>query len=442
MVTYITHQRQGDVVAVAQIPVLSRIGNAFVSYVTYLKDFVWPSNLAVFYPYLEHPLWLTLLAALAVVAATVMAARSIRRRPYFSVGWFWYLGALIPMIGLIQAGSQARADRYTYIPSIGISIVLAWGAVELFEKRGWSRRALTIAAVGVCAAWTVVTWVNVQYWRNSVALFTNALEVTDANYVAYHNLGVALREDGKIAEAVDDFAHAVAILPEDAQLQDSLGEALTDEGRIDDATPHLLQAVRLRPDYAKAHIDLGTALLRQERKAEAESQFRMAVQLQPDNAAAQYGLGGLLMSEGIEQEAKVHLQQALPLLRAQVELNPQGVDGHYNLGTLYGILGRPDEAILEFSQVIRLRPGDAQARFNLGTALAAKNRLNEAAEQFAAATQLVPDYAIAYFSLARVQAALGHEMEAEREYQEAIRLNPGLAERLPGKSANQKRPLP
>ena len=428
VVAYIAQEHQGALAAADQIPTATRVGNAFLSYVAYLRDFVWPSNLAVFYPYLERPLWLTLAAALSVAAATAIAVRSIRQRPYVAVGWFWYLGTLVPAIGFVQAGSQSRADRHTYISLIGISIIVAWGAAELFEKRGWNRRLLVAGAVGFCAAWTAVTWIDVQYWRNSVSLFTHALEVTDGNYVAYNNLGVALRQDGKIREAIDDFEHSVAILPEDAQAQDNLGEALTEEGRIDEAASHLLEAVRLRPRFAKAHVDLGALLLRSGRTGEAESQYRLAIQIQPADAAAHYGLGGVLMSQGRKQEALAHLQLALPLLITEVAMNPEGVDGLYNLGTLYGILGRTDEAILEFSRAISLRPDDAQARFNLGTALASRNRLNEAADQFAEAVQLVPGYVAAHFSLGKVLAALGRDDDAAREYRETLRLNPEFAD--------------
>ncbi|HTB15793.1 MAG TPA: tetratricopeptide repeat protein [Bryobacteraceae bacterium] len=423
-VAYIAQSRQGVVNALDQVPLAVRAGNAFVSYVLYLRDFVWPANLAVFYPYIERPVGQMIAAALAITAATALAARNIRLRPYIAVGWFWYLGTLTPVIGLIQVGSQSRADRYTYIPLIGIAIIAAWGAVELFDQRGWNRRLLASCAAGICVAWAAITWSDAAYWRNSSTLFTHALAVTDANYVAYNNLGAALRHDGNILEAIDNFERVVAIRPDDPEAQDNLGEALTAAGKIGDAEPHLVQAVRLRPSFAKAHVDLGAVLFREGHAAEAESQYRIAVEFDPSDAAAQFGLGGVLMAQGREQEAQARLERALPLLSAQVAMNPEDVDGHYNLGTIYGILGRADDAIAEFSQAIRLRPGDAQARFNLGTALAARNRLNEAQAQFAEAVRLVPDYAAAHFNLARVLEALGRREDAVREYRETLRLNP------------------
>ncbi len=427
VVAFIAQSRQGAVNAFDQVPLIVRAGNAFVSYCLYLRDFIWPANLAVFYPYIERPAWQMIGAALAVAAATALAVRGIRRRPYIAVGWFWYLGTLIPVIGLIQVGSQSRADRYTYIPLIGISIVVAWGAAELFEQRGWSRSLLAATAAAVCAIWAAASWSDVEYWRNSSTLFTHALAVTDANYVAYNNLAAELRRDGNISGAIDDFEHVVTIRPEDAEAQDNLGEALTAAGKLDEAAPHLVQAVRLRPSFAKAHVDLGAVLLRTGHAGEAETQYRIAVEFQPTDAAAQFGLGGVLMAEGREKEALARLERALPLLRAQVAMNPEEVDGHYNLGTVYGMLGRADEAIAEFSQAIRLRPGDAQARFNLGTALASRNRLNEAAAEFAEAVHLVPDYAAAHFNLARILVALGRKEDAIGEYRETLRLTPDNA---------------
>jgi tetratricopeptide (TPR) repeat protein len=424
VLAFIAQRRQGVVNGLDQISLAVRAGNAFVSYCLYLRDFVWPASLAVFYPYVERPAWQMVAAALAVVAATALSVRCMRRRPYIAVGWLWYLGTLIPVIGLIQVGSQSRADRYTYIPLIGISIIAAWGAVELFDSRGWNRRALAVASLALCAAWAAVSWSDVEYWRNSSTLFTHALAVTDANYVAYNNLAAELRRVGNLSGAIDNFEHVVDILPEDAEGQDNLGEALTAAGRMDEAAPHLVEAIRLRPSMAKAHVDLGAVLLHGGHTVEAESQYRIAVELQPRNAAAQFGLGGVLMAEGREQEARNHLQESLPLLHAQIAMNPEDVDGHFNLGTVYGMLGQNDEAIAEFHQTIRLRPGDAQARFNLGSALASRNRLSEAATEFAEAIHQVPDYAAAHFNLARVLAAMGRREDAIREYRETLRLAP------------------
>jgi tetratricopeptide (TPR) repeat protein len=435
VVTYLVQERGGAVSSVDRIPIAARVGNALVSYFIYIANLFWPSRLAVFYPLpeLQSPghgisVLLATLAGLAIICMTVLAVRAIRPRPYLAVGWLWYLITLVPVIGLIQAGLQSRADRFTYIPMIGISIALAWGANELFERMRWNESALAIPAIAVCAAWSAVTWVNLGYWRNSITLFQHAIEVTDGNYIAYNNLGSALREDGRVAEALADFEIAEALQPQAPDIQENLGEAFIAAGRAEEAQPHLEQALRLRPDFAKAHVDLASALIRRGRIDDAESQYRMALQLQPDNAEAQYGLGGVFAMRGRTREAMAHFQEGLPYLLEEVKRKPDSVDGHYNLGTVYAMMGRVDDAIVQFKEAVRLRPEDAEARVNLGTALAARERTSEAADQFAVAVQLKPEYAKAHLGYARALASAGQRDQAIREFSEALRLNPNLVD--------------
>jgi tetratricopeptide (TPR) repeat protein len=440
-VTYVVQERGGAVSSVERIPMAARIENALVSYFIYVAKLFWPSHLAVFYPLpqVQSPghetnsghgidALLAALAGLAIVLITVFAVRAIRQSPYLAVGWLWYLITLVPVIGLVQAGLQSRADRFTYIPMIGISIALAWGVNELFDRTRSNKSALAIPAIAVCAAWSVVTWVHLGYWRNSITLFQHAIEVTDGNYIAYNNLGSALREDGRVAEALADFEIAAGIEPQAPDIQENLGEALIAAGRAGEAEPHLLEALRLRPDFGKAHVDLASALIRRGRIDDAESHYRAALQLQPDNAEAQYGLGGLLAMRGRTQEAVPHFQEGLPYLLEKVKRSPDSVDGHYNLGTVYAMMGRVDDAIVQFKEAVRLRPEDAEARVNLGTALAARERTGEAEDQFAAAVQLRPEYAKAHFGYARALASAGRRDEAIREFSEALRLNPKMVE--------------
>jgi tetratricopeptide (TPR) repeat protein len=430
VVTYLVQEHAGAVSSVSQVPFVVRLQNALVSYVAYLGDFVWPVRLAVFYPYSIPPVGEWMIAGFALAAVTVLVLRARDRYPYAAVGWLWYLGTLVPVIGLVQAGSQCRADRYTYIPMVGISIVLAWGAAEAVRRWRWGRPALAVSMAAVCSAWSVVAWFNVGNWRNSISLFRHAIEVTNENYVAYNNLAVAQRQAGEFNEAVSSFQSVVRIQPQDAQARDNLGEALMAVGRADEAMPHLEEAVRLQPGFAKAHIDLASALIRSGRPAQAEAQYRVALQLRPVSAEAHYGLGGVLVERGRLQEALPHLQEALPQLVEAVGSNPGDPDLRYNLGTLLGMMGRADEAIAQFAEAVRLQPGNPEAHFNLGTALAARNRLEEARDEFAAAVRLRPDYVNAHINLGRILAALGHADEAAREFSEAERLKPGFAAAL------------
>jgi tetratricopeptide (TPR) repeat protein len=430
IVTFMVQQRGGTVSSIGQIPIHLRVENALVSYVVYIVKLFWPAKLAVFYPYSNESLsWQGIAAGLGLAAVTALVLRAVAPRPYLAVGWLWYLGTLLPVIGLVQVGDQSRADRYTYVPMIGISIMLAWGIAELFERRGWGKTALAALGVAVCSAWAVVAWINLEYWQNSISLFQHAVEVTDGNYIAYSNLGAALRQDGRPAEAVAEFQNAVRIRPQEAEAQDNLGEALLTLGRTGEAIPPIMEAIRLKPGFAKAHVDLGSALIEIGRADEAAAQYSLALQLQPDSPEAHYGLGGVLVEQGRMEEALPHLQAAIPHLVEKVRANPDDVDGHYNLGRLFGIMGRTDEAIAQFSETVRLRPEDAEAHYNLGIAFTEKQRLKEAVDQFSAAVQLRPDYVKAHFQRGKALEGLGRTAEAREEFSLVRRLDPNFADK-------------
>ncbi len=424
IVTYMAQQGARTVAALDQVPLPVRLENGLISYAAYLVKFVWPVNLAVVYPYSIPAAWEWIMAGLALAAVTIVVLRERARRPYLATGWLWYLGALVPVIGVVQVGVQSRADRYTYLPMIGISIMVAWGAAEMLRHR---QTALKLAALAVCSVWALAAWSNLDYWQNTITLFQHAIQVTDGNYVAYNNLGVALRRQGRIADAISNFEIAQGIRPRDAEIQDNLGEALLTTGRIDDAAPHLAEALRLRPDFAKAHLDAGAALIRTGQAKLAESQYREALRLAPDSPEAHYGLGGVLAMEGRVDEALPHLEIALPHVMESVAMNPGDADGHYNLGRIFAALGRTGEAIAQFSETVRLAPDDAEARFNLGVALTEGKRMNEALDQFAAAVRLRPDYVNAHYHLGTTLLALGRTGDAIREFTETLRLRPDFA---------------
>jgi len=422
VVTYIVQRRGGAVAISEHLALLPRLENALISYTVYIEKFLWPADLAVFYPYSEPPAWEWIFGGVVVSALTAFAMHQRQRRPFLAFGWFWYLGTLVPVIGLVQVGSQSRADRYTYIPMVGVSIMLAWGARELIK----SDRALAAAGLTTGLIWCGLTWRNLENWQNSETLFLHALQTTDRNFVAYNNLGTIRRRQGRVEEAISDFENAVRVQPESPESLDNLGEALTTLGKSDEAIAHLLAATRIRPTFVKAHIDLGSALMRAGRVEQSAAQFQEALRLDPANSDAEYRMAGALMIEGRPQEAMPHLQKALPELVETVRRNLDDADGHYNLGEVYGMMGRPAEAVLEFSSAVRLRPDDPEARFNLGVALSDENRLTEASQQFASATQLRPEYVKAHLYLARTLVKMGHRSEAAAEYSEVLRLAPGL----------------
>ena len=423
-ITFIVQQRGGAVLSATQIPLSMRIGNALVSYITYLAQFFWPVNLAVFYPY---PAAIPLRQEIAAgsILAAITAATLAARRGYLTVGWFWFLGTLLPMIGLIQAGVQSRADRYTYLPLTGLAIMLAWGLTEQLEPRAWGKKALAGASIAASIAMAAVTYANLQHWHDSISLFRHAIEVTDGNYIADNNLGVALRKTGRTAEAIPLFEAALSANPMHAEAQNNLGEALLLHSKVDQAIPHIVEALRLNPQLADAHVNLGAALNKSGRFAEAAEQYRIALQLQPENADAHGGLGATLTE--LDRSA-----EALPQLLEAIRIRPEYADAHYNLGRLFGLTGRTDEAIAQFSETIRLDPSSAEAHFNLGTAFASKDRMAEAVDQFRSAVRLQPDYMSAHFNLASALASEARYDEAIPEFSEVLRLKPDFREARQG----------
>jgi len=321
----------------------------------------WPSKLAVFYPYSRQSLAMpAVFAALGLAAITFMAVRMARRRPYLIVGWAWYLVTLAPVIGLIQVGAQARADRYTYIPMVGLSIALVWGAAEILQP--WPR-VRTVLAWSVCAACIVLTWTQVRYWQDGVSLFRHAADVTTDNYVARFNLASALSARGEDAEAARQLAEAVRIQPNSAAARAELGQLLAKQGHLQEALLQLHAAVRLNPSDAIAHYRLGTVLGEAGSPREAAREFMETVRLDPGNADAHYNLGISLANQGSVEEAASEFAAA-------VRLSPDDASARYNLGVSLARLGRIRESIAQLSEAIRIDPHLPGAREALDDAIA------------------------------------------------------------------------
>lgn len=283
IVTYLTQRLTGAVATTSQIPVAFRIENAMVSYVMYIVTMLWPRNLALFYPY---PLALSplLVAAsvLGIVTVTVFVVRSARKYPYLAVGWLWYLGSLVPVIGFIQAGDQARADRFTYVPLIGLFIIIAWGARDLVANS----RALQVTGVTAVLLSSAVARVQVGYWRTNIELWQHALRVADESYVAHTNLGLALYAEGKIDPAIAEFRGALRLRPDFAEAYNDLGVALANRGDVDGAIQAFLNALRAKPSQAPSHYNAAVLLAGKGDTAAAMTHLQLALQLDPTYADA------------------------------------------------------------------------------------------------------------------------------------------------------------
>jgi tetratricopeptide (TPR) repeat protein len=340
-----------------------RVANAFLSYVRYLVQAAWPRDLAVFYPYPEaFSLWPVVGAALLLFAILALIWRAGRARPWLMFGWIWYIVSLLPVIGLVQIGSHARADRYTYVPLVGVFVMVVWGAHDL--TRRWRHRAaaLTTAASAVILVCTLFTRRQISLWRDTETLLRHAIAVTQDNTMAYNNLGAALAGEARLDEAIGLLREAAKLNPEDAGVQDNLGAALARQGRLDEAIVHLRAAVRLNPAHAGAHNDLGAALGRAGRLDEAREQLQIAVTLAPGDAGAHCNLGDALASTGLLDDAVGHYQVA-------IKLNPDYAEAHCNLGLTMGRQGRLDEAIVHLQEALTLRPDYTDAQNNLRAVL-------------------------------------------------------------------------
>jgi Flp pilus assembly protein TadD len=356
VVTFVVHKEVGATASLDIFPIALRLENAPVSYAAYIIKMFWPSNLAVFYPYSRQSLAIpATFAAIGIVLVTVMA----RRRPYLIVGWLWYLVTLVPVIGIIQVGAQARADRYTYIPMVGLSIAVVWGLAEILAPWPRAQRILAYATCAVCAA---LTWSQVRYWQDGVTLFRHTVDVTTDNYAARFNLAAALDERGDRHEAATQLAEAVRIQPRFAAARAELGQLLAKQGHLPEALVQLRAAADLNPSDASTHYRLGTVLGESGSQREAAAEFQEAVRLDPDNADAHFNLGISLVNQGsIESAAKE--------FAATAKLRPDDPYAHFNLGISFARLGRISEAIVELTKTVQLDPRLPGAREALNRAI-------------------------------------------------------------------------
>lgn len=367
VIAFVAQSSAGATASLTALSLGARIANALISSVDYLGDFFWPSGLAVFYP--REPLSMAALAIAAVILLVIswLVWSQRARRPYLFVGWLWFVGMLVPVIGLVQIGSQARADRYTYLPMIGISLAVACLLESVWRhwpRRRWLVWAAASAGIGLCAVATVE---QIRVWRDSVTLFAHARQHTRPNYTTLNNLGQALASRDDFTAAFEAFTQAFALAPADPSAHINFATALNRAGLVDRAIAEYAEAVRLDPASSPAHAGLGAALARQGKLKEAANVLAEAVRLDPRNHDAHYNLASVLMRSGRLPEAVAHLAES-------VRLNGSDAQLRSDLGAALATLGRYDEAIREFEAALRLDASLEQTRRNLEYARELKAR--------------------------------------------------------------------
>ncbi len=302
-------------------PIMQRVANALLAYVNYLGKIFWPQDLAVLYPLPDHvPIPYAVLAFVFLVCLSLLFVWLSRRSPFLLTGWLWFAGTLVPVIGIIQVGLQAMADRYTYIPSIGLAILVVWGIAEIAGNLRYRFLIMTLAGSVVVLLLVFATRAQLRYWDNSITLFTHALAVTENNYVAHTNLGDALDKLGKYGEAMQHYSESLRIKPDDAFVYDKLATDLDMVGRLDDAVAYYEKSLQLDPGNAQVHNNFGSTLIRRGKTDEAVKQFMQAVQLDPCLVDAHYNLGMALAEEGKKRESIQQYYEALRLNPSDPEI--------------------------------------------------------------------------------------------------------------------------
>jgi len=406
------------------LPFTLRLNNALVSVVTYITQMVWPANLAAFYPYrFDTPAWQITGAGVLLLFITVLAFRTAQRFPYFLVGWLWYLGMLVPVIGLVQVGGQAHADRYTYLPQIGLYLVIVWVIRDWTAGWRWRRPALGMAAFSVVAVLMVCSLKQTAYWQSDESLWTHALACTSENYTAHNNLGYVLVAQGQPAEAIKHYQEALAINPNYSEVINNLGTALLNQGRLDEAAKYYHRALEIYPDFAEAYNNLGILLTKQGQTVEAIEQYRKAIELNPSRAEFYNNLGNLLSKQGRTDEAIEQFQKAL-------EVAPDNAKVRFNLANILTAKGRWDEVIEQYQQALKQMPDSIHAHYQLGLALQSRSKFAAAITQFQKVLELDPKHVTARNNLAWLLAtcpenSLRDGKKAAELAQQAVQLSGG-----------------
>lgn len=360
LITVRAQQAGGAVGTTGVFPLSVRFENALVSYIQYLLDLVWPFRLAVFYPHPRAALaaWQVGFSALALLGITAIVVLRVKRSRYLTMGWLWYLGTLIPVIGIVQVGLQSRADRYAYLPLVGIFVAIAWYAGEKAKGRTTLKNGLAIGAGCILIALTIATRVQSGYWQNSITLFQRALAVTDDNYVAHNDLGELLAQQGKLDEAAAQFAAALAINPRFAHARHNMGMMLVQRGKLDEAISEFSKAVEIDPAFADAFNKLGAALANEGRLDEAITNFSKAIEINPAYSSAHANLGSAYEQQGRTADAIAAYFSALQFTADST----MAAQTHFRLGKLFAKTGKRNEAAQHYNEALRLKPDYAQAK--------------------------------------------------------------------------------
>ncbi len=428
-ITYWAQSLGGAVKSIDEYSWSQRLSNSVVSYVMYLAKTFWPTHLAPYYPHPgDYPVvWV---AGAVVLLLLITAAAFMRRKsePFLLIGWLWFAGSLIPVIGLIQIGSFARADRFAYLPHIGLFIAIVW-SVDAFTRRMPARKAvLSTAAALVTLSFMALSFLQTTHWQNTITLWEHTLSVTQNNAVAHNNLGVALlgrapswpepeRRNQDLTAAIGHLEAAVQIAPSYVDALNNLGVAMDNAGQRDEARKRFLEAVAVDPKFGDAYVNLGNMAAAEDKFEEASRQYDLAIAANPADGRAYFNKG--LALERLENAA-----EASDAFRQAVALMPGKAVAHAKLASALITRGLIDEAIVESQRAIECDPNYFEGYYNLGLAYMYTNRIEEAVAEFGKSVDRYPDHMLSHATMAGLLMNLGRGEEAARHFEETLRINP------------------
>jgi protein O-mannosyl-transferase len=398
--TFFAQKSEGAVLTIEVLTIKCRIENALVSYINYVLKMIWPIKLTIFYPHPRYtlPAWQIFGASLLITSACLWAIRVAKKYPYIAVGLFWYLGTLVPVIGLIQVGEQAMADRYTYIPLIGLFIIVVWGASDLLKKWYYQRLFFYVFVPVMLIALSWTTFLQLRYWKNGITLFEHALEINKNSSMAHNNLATALGSTN-FDRAVYHYKEAVRIHPKYVTALCNLGLTLYQKGDYEQAASYYSKALEIDPQKVDTRMDLANIFFLQGNPEKAISQYREILKTDYENADAHYNLACMLAAKKKIDQAKFHYMEAL-------RINPNHEKAHYNLGNIYFKQRKTTEAFMHYAEVIKIKPDYVQAYNKLGLILYRQGKFSKAKVLFSKALEIDHNYSEARKNIKIVQKKL------------------------------------
>ena len=410
--------------AVENLPWNVKVPNALVSYAIYIIKAIWPANLSVFYPHRGlWPVWQVAGASLLLASVTGVVIMTARKYRYLFVGWLWFIGTMVPAIGIVQISDFGRADRFTYIPTIGLFIMVAWGVPELLKTGRYSRQVLAGLSLSIFLVLSATTWVQVGYWRSDSDLFNHSLETTTGNCVLYANRGVAYAKLGKYKQAIADFDKVLEIDPVSARIYYERGLAQAMLGNYMQAINDYDSSIRINPRFAMAYSNRGSAYTSIGNRKKAILDYDKALQLNPQLASAYYNRGNAYVALG-------RIKDAIADFDSAIQLNPKSANAYCNRGSTYAALGDQRQAILDYDRAIRIDPRLGLAYYGRGRAYAVLGNREQAIADYNRTIEISPEDALAYKNRALLYNGIGNQQQAYEDLKSAAMLGDKEAQDL------------